>query len=171
MKVDIRTEAAKYYDSNPNTPNDILFYQQRIPSLGASVLELGCGTGRVILSLIPYCHHIHGIDTSQAMLSVCREKLARAGVPPAIAQVEEGDITNFDLYRAFDFIIAPFRVLQNLETDSEVDRLFQCIRRHLAPGGSCILNVFRPYLEPQDLRQQWLTNEEGLDWEVQEEDC
>jgi len=169
MKIDIRTEAAKYYDSSPNTPNDIPFYQQRIPSLGASVLELGCGTGRVTLPLIPYCHYIHGIDISQAMLSVCREKLARAGVPPAIAQVAEGDITNFELNRAFDFIIAPFRVLQNLETDAEVDRLFQCIRRHLAPGGSCILNVFRPYLEPHDLRQQWLTNEEGLEWEAQVE--
>jgi hypothetical protein len=100
------------------------------------------------------------------MLSVCRDKLAKAGVPPAKAQVEEGDIANFDLNRTFDFIIAPFRVLQNLETDSEVDGLFHCIRRHLAPDGSCILNVFRPYLDPEDLRQQWLTNEEGLDWEV-----
>ncbi len=46
MKVDIRTEAAKYYDINPDTPNDIPYYQQRIPFLDASVLELGCVTGR-----------------------------------------------------------------------------------------------------------------------------
>ena len=166
MKVDIRTEAAKYYDSNPNTPNDIPFYQEWIPSLDASILELGCGTGRVTLPLIPYCRYIHGIDISKAMISICREKLTKTNVPPTKVQVEEGDITDFALGRTFDFIIAPFRVLQNLETDAEVDGLFQCIRRHLAPGGSCILNVFRPYQEPEDLQQQWLTSEERLSWEV-----
>lgn len=56
--------------------------------------------------------------------------------------------------------------MQNLETDAQVDGLFQCIRLHLAPGGICILNVFRPYQEPEALRQQWTANEERLSWEV-----
>ncbi len=166
MKVDIRTEAAKYYDSDPSFLNDIPFYQKLIPSPDISILELGCGTGRVTLSLVSYCQYIHGIDISPAMISICREKLVKAGIPRTKAQVIEGDITDFDLGQTFDLIIAPFRVLQNLETDQEVDGLFRCIHRHLTPNGTCILNVFRPYLEPEDLRKKWTTTEEELDWEV-----
>ena len=166
MKIDIRMEAAKYYDSNPRVPNDIPFYQKLIPSPDASLLELGCGTGRVTLPLAADCKYIHGIDISAAMISICREKLTRAGIPPTKASVEEGDITDFDLGRTFDLIIAPFRVLQNLETDAQIDGLFRCIRKHLAPGGTCVLNVFRPYLEPEALQKQWNTTGENLSWEV-----
>jgi SAM-dependent methyltransferase len=166
MKIDIRTEAAKYYDSNPSFLNDIPFYQKLIPSPTTSILELGCGTGRVTLSLVSYCQYIQGIDISSAMISICREKLVKAGIPPTKAQVMEGDITDFDLGQTFDLIIAPFRVLQNLETDQEVDGLFRCIRKHLAPNGTCILNVFRPFREPDEMRKLWSTPEEKISWEA-----
>ena len=166
MKVDIRAEAAKYYDSNPSIPNDIPFYQSLIPSPDVSILELGCGTGRVTLPLIPYCRYVQGIDISAAMISICRGKLLRAGIPPTKAQVEEGGIADFDFGQTFDLVIAPFRVLQNLETDVEVDGLFNCIHKHLAPNGTCTLNVFRPYLEPEALRRKWSTTGERMDWEV-----
>ena len=166
MKIDIRMEAAKYYDANPDFHQDVPFYQKLVPSPEASILELGCGTGRVMLPLLLYCDYYHGLDISTAMLSICQRKLAEAGVPPAKAQAQEGDITHFDLGRTFDFIIAPFRVMQNLETDEEVDGLFACIHRHLAPGGSCILNVFRPNYEREALRQRWGSQEEITDWEI-----
>ena len=164
--MDIRTEAAKYYDSNPDFVNDIPFYQKLIPSPDSSVLELGFGTGRVTLALAPYCRFIQGVDMSPAMISICREKLLKAGIPHTKVQVVEGDISDFDLGQTFDLIVAPFRVLQNLETDPQVEGLFHCIRKHLAPNGTCVLNVFRPYLEPEELRKQWVTTEENLSWEV-----
>ena len=166
MKIDIRINAAKYNDSSPSFPNDISFYQKLIPSPNSSILELGCGTGRVTLSLIPYCGYIQGIDLSSAMISICQEKLLRANIPQTKVQVMEGDITDFDLDKTFDLIIAPFRVFQNLETDSEVQGLFKCIRKHMAQGGTCILNVFRPFLEPEDLKKQWVTKDEKISWEI-----
>ena len=48
MSEDIRAEAAKYYDVSPTIPDDIAFYQARLPSSDAAILELGCGTGRVL---------------------------------------------------------------------------------------------------------------------------
>jgi len=166
MKVDVRLSAAKFYDFNPNVPCDIPFYQDLIPSPMASILELGCGTGRVTLALAPHCDYIHGIDLSAAMINLCREKLQKANIPSSKANVEEGDITDFDLGRRFDFIIAPFRVLQNVEADTAVDGLLRCIRNHLAPGGTCILNVFRPFYTPDELRESWIRSEEQLNWEV-----
>src|SRR5438876_4034121 len=100
------------------------------------------------------------------MVAVCRRKLAVAGIAPTKAQVEMQDITNFVLNQRFDLIIAPYRVLQSLETDAAVTGLFRCIRQHLMPGGSCILNVFRPNGDPEALRREWCTAQEKLCWEV-----
>src|SRR5215510_2981468 len=166
MSEDMRAEAAKYYDVSPTIPDDLAFYQARLPSSDASVLELGCGTGRVLLPLAAWCGFIHGIDRSQAMLTHCLQKLQAAAIPPTKARVELGDITHFALGRRFDLVIAPYRVFQLLETDAQVAGLFRCVRAHLAPGGTCILNVVRPEREPERLRQEWCTATEVFRWEV-----
>ena len=71
MREDMRAEAAKYYDVNPTIPDDLAFYRACLPSSDATVLELGCGTGRVLLPLATMCGFVHGIDQSQAMLARC----------------------------------------------------------------------------------------------------
>ena len=43
--MDIRTDAARYYDLDPDVPDDLPFYRNLVPSKDARVLELGCGTG------------------------------------------------------------------------------------------------------------------------------
>ncbi|MAG36147.1 MAG: hypothetical protein CL878_07880 [Dehalococcoidia bacterium] len=163
--VDIRADAAAYYDLNPNAVDDLPFYRDRVRFPDASILELGCGTGRTLVPLAASCGYIHGLDSSAAMLAICRKKLREAGVLSSRAHVEQGDITGFDLGRTFDLIIAPFRVFQNLETDAQVDGLFRSVRKHLNPGGTCILNVFRPNRQPDALRREWCTEEETFAWE------
>lgn len=166
MAIDIRTEAAKYYDLNPDVPKDLQFYRNRILSSDCEVLELGCGTGRVLVSLARYCAYIHGIDISEAMASICREKLKQAHVSITKASVQVGDITNLSLDRKFDLMIAPYRVFQNLETDAEIDGFFETVRRHLAPEGRCILNVFNPNRDVETLRREWVSPEEYKSWET-----
>jgi len=171
MPTDTRAQAARYYDLSPDTPADVPFYRGLIPSPEARVLELGCGTGRVLMSLAKGCGYIHGLVLSEAMVAICRWKLEAAGIAVTKAQVEVTDITNFALGQTFDLIIAPYRVLQNLETDAAVTGLFRCVRQHLTPGGSCILNVFRPNGEAETLRREWCTEKEKLCWEVAIEGC
>ena len=60
MPLDIRQEAARYYDLNPEVPNDLPFYEEMIPADDARILELGCGTGRVLVSLVEKCGFILG---------------------------------------------------------------------------------------------------------------
>jgi len=102
------------------------------------------------------------------MLQVCRSKLEAAGLQADNAGIEVGDITDFDLKDRFDLIIAPFRVIQNLETDRQLAGLFRCIRTHLADGGRCILNVFHPNRPPEAMRTEWVTDRENLAWEVRD---
>jgi len=161
---DPRAEPARFYDLAPDMPNDVPFYLARLPSPAAHVLELGCGTGRVTVPLAHHCAFLHGIDQSEAMLRICRGKLEGAAVRNA--EILCRDIADFRLAESFDFIIAPYRVLQNLETDSQVQGLFSGIRRHLRPGGRCILNTFGLQWSREELRARWSTPEESLDWEV-----
>ena len=165
MTIDIRSEAAKYYDLHKLPIDDIPFYIDRIPSQKANILELGCGTGRVLVPLTRYCNYIHGLDISETMLKICRDKLKGQNIPQTKVYVEIADITDFDLGREFDLIIAAYRVFQNLETDEQINGLFRCIRKHLAANGTCILNVFNPFDVPEKLAEMWAGSEEYFLWE------
>ncbi|MCK4871155.1 MAG: class I SAM-dependent methyltransferase [Phycisphaerales bacterium] len=164
MTPDQRAAAARYYDLQA-FPNDVPFYESLIPSPAASVLELGCGTGRVLIPLAHRCSLIQGIEPSSAMLGVCRAKLAAAGLPADRARVDDGDAADFDLGRTFDLITAPFRVFQLLETDAQVAGLMRCVRSHLAPGGTCILSMFMPNQTREDMPTKWLRDDEMIQWE------
>jgi hypothetical protein len=99
------------------------------------------------------------------MVRIAREKVASVGLTERI-HIEVGDVSCFQLPERFDFIVAPFRVLQNLEFDAEVEGLFQCIRSHLERSGRCILNTFNPNQDPDAMRATWASGEENLAWEV-----
>jgi len=161
---DPRALTAKFYDLDPDMPNDVPFYLSRLPAPHVQVLELGCGTGRATTELAQHCVFISGIDHSEAMLSICRDRLSAAGI--SNTEILQGDISDFCLERTFDFIVAPYRVLQNLETDTQLHGLFSNIRRHLRPNGRCILNTFNLKQSPEELLSRWSTPQESLDWEA-----
>ncbi|MEM9915080.1 MAG: class I SAM-dependent methyltransferase [Planctomycetota bacterium] len=155
MINDYREDAARFYDLWADPYDDVSFYRAKLPSPDAEVLELGCGTGRVLLPMVKSCRFIYGIDHSPGMLEICQRKLDDAQIAPDRARVEQGDITALDLGRTFDLITAPFRVMQNLETDGQVAGLLDTIRRHLGPDGTAILNTFRPRGDRQSLYDFW----------------
>lgn len=163
--IDIRAQAARYYDLQPIPFDDIPFYREHIPWPQASLLELGCGTGRVLVPLARHCGYIHGLDNSEAMLAACRARMKKVDLGPEKARVQFADITHVDLGRTFDLVIAPYRVFQNLESDESVAGFFEKVRKHLAPGGVCILNVFRPNRDPDGIVERSADNRETVTWE------
>lgn len=164
--MNFREDAAQYYDLQSFPIDDVAFYEARVPSPRARILELGCGTGRVLIPLAHRCALIHGVDASEGMLAICAEKVRRAGLDSERVQLTEADITDLRLEDTFDLITAPFRVMQNLETDVQVAGLLASIGRHLAPGGSAILNAFLPNRSPAEMRATWCLAEEQLDSEL-----
>jgi SAM-dependent methyltransferase len=160
MAVDPRKGNSRFYDLEEHPLDDVPFYLAHIHD-GMSVLELGCGTGRVLVPLAGKCADIVGIDYSQDMIDRCREKIA--GLKNASARV--GDITKLALSKEFDLIVAPYRVLQALESKAEIDGLFEGIASHLKPGGSCILNVFMLNARRQEMLARWGRPDELPAWE------
>jgi SAM-dependent methyltransferase len=164
--MDVRETVALFYDSNCSFPNDLPFYLTFVEDRHTTVLELGCGTGRVLSVLAKIAGEIRGVDASPSMLEICKRKLKDAPTPYGRVSLHVADITSFDLGCTFDLIIAPFRVVQNLNSDSMLHGLFECIHRHLSKSGSCILNVFRPYAPADEILRNWVSPTERFEWET-----
>lgn len=124
---------------------DIAFYAEEASKAAGPVLELACGTGRVLLPCAEAGAFVTGLDSSPAMLNRCREKLA-AYSPEVAARVRlaTGDMCAFQLPERFDLITIPFRSFLLLLTVQDQLQALATIRDHLAETGRLVFNVFVP---------------------------
>ena len=132
------------YKERPDVP----FFVAAAQESGGPVLEIGCGTGRVLVPTARAGVGIVGLDLSPAMLAVCRERLA---VEPADVQsrarLVQADMRQFALGTRFALATVPFRPFQHLLTVDDQIACLRTIHEHLQPGGRLILDVFNPSLE------------------------
>jgi len=135
------------YDSVPIYAErpDVEFYVSEAARVESAVLELGCGTGRILLPLARAGCAVSGLDSSDRMLARCRAKLLNE--PMSVQnriELHRGDVRDFDLGKTFGLVIAPFRIVQHLVTIDDQLRFLNSVARHLAPGGHFIFDVFNP---------------------------
>ncbi|MBV8607870.1 MAG: class I SAM-dependent methyltransferase [Singulisphaera sp.] len=139
---------ARHYDpayAADRRLNDLAFWLELAGRHGGPILEVACGTGRVLLPIARSGVPIDGVDLSPEMLGVLKAKLARE--PEEVRRrvaLHEGDMRELHLGQAYGLVIAPFRSLQHLRTVDDQQRAFTSIARHVAPGGCFAFNVFYP---------------------------
>jgi SAM-dependent methyltransferase len=127
---------------------DVGFFVEAAKESGGSVLEVGCGTGRVLIPTARAGLAITGLDLSAHMLGVCQERLKTE--PEDVrsrVRLVEADMRQFELSQAFRLITLPFRPFQHLTTVEDQLACLGCLRRHLAEDGRLILDIFNPMLE------------------------
>jgi len=144
-----RPEIADLYDQIPLYKNrrDAAFYVDLCRAAGGEILELGCGTGRILIPAAEAGCTITGLDQAGFMLDRCRTKLQT--LAPEIQKrvtLVEADMTSFSLGRTFALITIPFPPLQHLVSVEEHLGLLACAHRHLEPGGKLAFDVFHPHL-------------------------
>jgi SAM-dependent methyltransferase len=127
---------------------DVNFFVEMAKSCGGPLLELGCGTGRVLIPTAKSGIEIVGLDASPLMLSVCREKLLSESkdVGSRVTGLVQGDMRAFELGRKFSLVTIPFRPFQHLLTVEDQMSCLENIRKHLVDGGKLILDIFNPSL-------------------------
>ncbi len=87
---------------------DIDFYVEAAREAQGAVLELGCGTGRVLLPIARAASEIFGLDISSYMLRRCRERLARESAEvQARVHLVQADMRSFELSRRFRLATTP----------------------------------------------------------------
>ena len=120
---------------------DADFYLDEAMRANGPVLEVACGTGRILLRLLQHEIDAWGLDISQPMLDRLEEKARRLSLQ---AKVTRGDMRDFSLSERFALIIVPFRSFLHLETAEDQLAALSCFRKHLAPNGRLALNFFAP---------------------------
>ncbi|MEO8192323.1 MAG: methyltransferase domain-containing protein [Gemmatimonadales bacterium] len=125
--------------------DDIQLYVKQAQASSDHVLELGCGTGRVLLPTARAGISITGIERSDEMLDQCQRTLSRepADVPNLVA-LYKADVRQFAIEGRFNLVTAPFRVMQLLETVEDQLACLDSVRRHLHSGGRFVFDVFNP---------------------------
>ncbi|HMQ30521.1 MAG TPA: methyltransferase domain-containing protein [Chloroflexaceae bacterium] len=136
---------ARYYDADfRDYVEDLPFYRELGRRTGGPVLELMCGTGRVLVPLAEADHQITGVDISPAMLAIARERLAEAGLAER-ATLLEGDVRGLPLPAAqFALAFVAVNSFMHLETVRDQLACLSNVRRALAPRGLLVLDLFNP---------------------------
>ncbi|HUQ18682.1 MAG TPA: class I SAM-dependent methyltransferase [Gemmatimonadaceae bacterium] len=140
-------EIGELYDHVPlyEKRRDVDFYVDEALAMDGNILELGCGTGRVLFPMARRGKQITGVDNSARMLARCRERLAgeTAEVRSKVTLVK-ADMRAFNLDAQFSTVLLPFRPLQHLVAVSDQIAMLQRVHKHLEPGGRLMFDVFNP---------------------------
>lgn len=142
---------AKYYDDAYASKKDLVdlpFYLDLAQKLGGPVLEIGCGTGRILLPVARAGIPIHGVDNSTAMLSVLKQHLEHE--PQEVrtrVSLWEGDLRNFRGKKKYPLVTIPFRAIQHMHTLEDQLAALQTAAIHLEQDGIFAFDVFYPRFE------------------------
>jgi SAM-dependent methyltransferase len=156
---------ARIYDPwSRGVVEDIAFYVEEARRAGGTVVELGVGTGRVAVPVAEAGIRVIGVDDSAAMLEVCRERAAAAGVGDLL-DLRVGDLRSPPVSERVGLIMCPFRAYLHLTNDGERLEALRAARAILVPDGRLVFDVFAP--GPDDIEEthgRWLERVPGI-WE------
>lgn len=116
---------------------DIHFYKTHCGK-ASSILELGCGTGRISRALAKAGCRVTGIDISLEMLKQAGNHSLN---PQSFICM---DMTAMAFRADFDHILIPYNTLNLLKNIPLITRCLQQVYRYLRPGGSLLLQLHIP---------------------------
>ncbi len=136
---------ARFYDDDYRAYDDDLgLILEMAEDAGGPVVELGCGTGRVLLPLADAGVATTGVDISPALLDVARAKLDAAGLAQRVTLVE-ADLRHPGLPEsAFALAICTSNTLMHLTDPSDQAAALHAACRLLRPGGLLMVDLFNP---------------------------
>ncbi len=139
--MEVYDDMAEYYDLVYSDQLDADFYLREARNARGAVLEVACGTGRILLRLLSEGIDAVGIDTSERMLAVLKRKAGSMGVEP---KALKADMRDFKIDRRFRLIMIPYRSFLHLKDDSERKKALLNFREHLEDGGRLIIHTYNP---------------------------
>ena len=168
---------ARFYDDDyRDYQDDIEAIAMLAAECGDPLLELGCGTGRVLVPLAAAGHMITGVDISRTLMNGAAAKLAQHKLVDRATLVQD-DLRTFDLARKdFAFAFCTSNTLMHFVTADEQLAVLRNAWRHLRPGGYLFIDLFNPDIPRllainglMELADQWLDETTGAEvqkWSV-----
>ena len=164
--MDIKTTLKRYelfgwdYEyRNPLTKKEVAWYREFASETDGPILELACGTGRLLVSLAREGYEIEGIDLSPAMLRIARRKISE--LPPDVrrrVRLHLADMANFHLKRKFGLALIANNSFQELKLPEQRVGCLSSVYNHLIPGGRLLVTVRR--FDPK----RWVNGRRDTPW-------
>ncbi|MBX9830813.1 class I SAM-dependent methyltransferase [Candidatus Babeliales bacterium] len=142
-----------WFGSEPH--EDQAFYEHFIRHGDGLALEIGSGTGRLLLPYLRSNLEVHGVEPSAQMMGVCQEKAEQFGLQPTIYQQY---MQSLKIPHSYKTIFIPLCTFQLLVSRQEVLEALRRFYVHLEQDGRLMISLFMPTL-------QMLTAEQGV-WSV-----
>lgn len=160
---------APFYDvEHAHFSEDLDMYQNFAESSGGPILELACGSGRVLLPLAQAGYDIVGVDTSAPMLALAQQRVEEMGTPVRCELLQQ-DMVRMRLGRKFRMAFIALGSFAHIITRKEQQQALITIRTHLSVGGLFLLDISNAdarYMEDlagQVLHQgTWKQNDETM---------
>jgi SAM-dependent methyltransferase len=158
--------------------DDVAFYRMLAAERGGPVLDLGCGTGRLLIPLAADGFDVVGIDLSASMLRRAHDRRGRAearrerdaeragpahrraGSPPrpgpalGTTLLLRADLRALPVRGTFPLVVMAFHTIQHLVADDDLLGVLRTIRQLLGSDGWFAFDVFAP-------RATWLARPAG----------
>jgi SAM-dependent methyltransferase len=145
----VRAYYPQYYDPYfVGVPGDLEHYVDRAQAAGGDVLELGCGTGRILVPVAAAGVPVVGLEPDQELLECASQRLQDSGGGAAeCARLVSGRMETLDLGERFHAVMAPYRAFQHLLTPVDQEEALTRIHEHLVPDGLLLLDTYDPLME------------------------
>ncbi|MGG0238446.1 class I SAM-dependent DNA methyltransferase [Bacillus rhizoplanae] len=162
-KGNLYGNTARFYDLEERQDRgELSFYLERASNSSGDILEIACGTGRITLPLVQAGFHVWGIDLSENMLNLLKEKLHTTSSEfQNKIHLQQANMTNFNMNKNYDLILIPGIAYQALLNKEDQIECLKTVYKHLKANGEFIFNVFRPF---KKLDETWI-QPETLQWE------
>ncbi|HFE47610.1 MAG TPA: class I SAM-dependent methyltransferase [Nannocystis exedens] len=137
----VRGPAELYARLHRGNPGDIDFYR-RACAEETSILELGCGHGRVLRAISSPQSHLVGVDLDRDLLALATRACQRIRPAPASFKLLQADMCTLDLGRLFGRILLPFCGIYCLADEAAILRTLRRARDHLTAKGELLFDAY-----------------------------
>lgn len=133
----------QFHDADKPRAGDaeIAWYEKRLPKDAGPVLEAMCGSGRLLVPLARRGFHVHGVDSSAAMLASCEARLAAEQLTTALFRQDLAELNVPFRYGAVFIAAGSFQLLAD---PASAKAALERIHAHLVPPGLLLLDLSIP---------------------------
>lgn len=129
---------------NVAEPHELAYFRTAIKQFGEPVLDLGCGTGRILLPLLEEGFDIDGLDVSADMIAHAQELASRKGLKPRLSVQAMHELDTGRTYRSV-YICGALGIGAQRDDDRQTLRR---VHQVLAPSGALLITDHEPPFGP-----------------------
>jgi SAM-dependent methyltransferase len=131
------------------------FFRQVLAENPGRALDIGCGTGRLLVRFLSYAFDVEGLELSPDMLAICRRKAEAKGLTPVVYLQ---DMRTMALPNKYRVIFIPCGSFMLVLDDEEAKGTMRRFYEHLEPGGILAFTMFDMFGPDQDIKiGEWVS--------------